>query len=135
MKLTEDFNQQDFDTWIEGFLPDFDRNVRKVDVPVSFSNVKSINTLGESPIGVRVYVIETDADPSRRKVGLATDSFTLLKNYGSPNAIIAYYSASASLWRISLLTSTPIWSEGKIITKLGQDWRDYLTHHRHRRAN
>ena len=123
MKLDENFSQQEFTDWIEEFLPDFSIDIRKVDVPGSFTDVKSINTLGESGLNVRVYVIETDADPSRRKVGLATDSFNLLKNYGSPNAIIAYYSKGAPLWRISLLTSTPIWSEGKIITKLSNPKR------------
>jgi len=123
MNLNENFNQTEFIEWVEGFLPEFNLDIRKVDVPQSFSDVLTISTLGESSIGVRVYIIETDADPSRRKVGLATDSFSLLKNYASPNAIIAYYSKDSSLWRISLLTSTPIWSEGKIITKLSNPKR------------
>ncbi len=123
MKLDENFNQQDFIEWIEEFLPDFSIDIRKVDVPKSFTDIRSIITLGESSLNVRVYVIETSADPSKRKVGLATDSFNLLKNYGSPNAIIAYYSKDETLWRISLLTSTPIWSEGKIITKLSNPKR------------
>lgn len=123
MRLDDNFNQQEFTDWIEEFLPDFSRDIRKVDVPGGFTGVKSINTLGESGLSVRVYIIETDADPSKRKVGLATDSFNLLKNYASPNAIIVYYSKDAPLWRISLLTSTPIWSEGKIITKLSNPKR------------
>ncbi len=123
MKLDENFSQQEFTNWIEEFVPDFSIDIRKVDVPSGFTGVKSINTLGESGLNVRVYIIETDADPSRRKVGLATDSFNLLKNYGSPNAIIAYYSKDEPLWRISLLTSTPVWSEGKIITKLSNPKR------------
>lgn len=123
MKLDKNFNQQDFTDWIEEFLPDFLIDIRKVDVPGGFTGVKSINTIGESRLNVRVYIIETDADPSKRRVGLATDSFNLLKNYASPNAIIAYYSEDAPLWRISLLTSTPIWSEGKIITKLSNPKR------------
>jgi len=123
MNLNENFNQKEFIAWVEGFLPEFNSDVRKVDVPQSFSDVLTISTLGESLIGVRVYIIETNADPSKRKVGLATDSFSLLKNYASPNAIIAYYSKNSSLWRISLLTSTPIWSEGKIITKLSNPKR------------
>ena len=123
MKLSENFDQQEFIDWIEAFLPDFSKDTRKVDVPKGFTGVKSILTLGESTLGVRVYIIETNDDPSRRKVGLATDSFNLLKNYGTPNAIIAYYSPNTSLWRISLLTSTPIWAEKKIITKLSNPKR------------
>lgn len=123
MKLNENFDQQEFIDWIEEFLPDFSKDTRKVDVPKGFTGVNSITTLGESALGVRVYVIETNDDPSRRKVGLATDSFNLLKNYGTPNAIIVYYSPNTSLWRISLLTSTPIWAEKKIITKLSNPKR------------
>ena len=90
MKLNENFNQQEFIDWISGFLPDFSKDIRKVDVSKSFQGIKSIQTIGESPLGVRVYIIETEQDPSRRKIGLATESFTLLRDYGTPNAIIVY---------------------------------------------
>lgn len=123
MKLNDNFNQQEFIDWIDEFLPDFSKDVRKVDVPSGLSGVESIQTLGESSLGVRVYLIETNIDPSRRKVGLATESFALLKNYGTPNALIAYYGKDISHWRLSLLTSTPVWSEGKIITKLSNPRR------------
>lgn len=123
MNVEQDFNQQHFEEWISEFLPQFSKDIRNVDVPNSFSGVKAIKTIGESDIGVRVFIIETDQDPTRRKVGLATDSFNLLKNYGSPNALIAYFSPSSSQWRLSLLTSTPVWTEGKIITKLSNPKR------------
>lgn len=123
MNLNERFNNQTFNDWVEQFLPGFSRDVRKVDIPRSFPGVKSIHTLGESSLGVRVYTIEMETDPSKRKIGLATDSFSLLRNYGTPNAIIVYYSEYSSQWRLSLLTSTPIWNEGKIITKLSNPKR------------
>lgn len=123
MKLDEKFNNQAFSDWVEDFLLGFSRDVRKVDVPKSFSGVKAIHTLGESLLGVRVYTIEMDTDPSKRKVGLATDSFSLLRNYGTPNAIVVYFSGDSSQWRLSLLTSTPVWNEGKIITKLSNPKR------------
>lgn len=123
MKLSENFNQQEFIDWISSFLPDFYHDVRKVDVSKSSQGIKSIQTIGESAIGVRVYIIETDQDPSRRKVGLATESFSLLRDYGTPNAIIVYYSVNSSLWRLSLLTSTLTWDEGKIKKKLSNPKR------------
>ena len=118
MKLNENFNQQEFIDWISEFLPDFSKDIRKIDVSKSFQGIKSIQTIGESPLGVRVYIIETEQDPSRRKVGLATESFTLLRDYGTPNAIIVYFSENSSLWRLSLLTSALSWDEGKINKKL-----------------
>lgn len=123
MKLNEHFNLQAFADWTEGFLPDFSADVRKVDIPNAFTGVQSISTLGESPLGVRVFVVETDKDPSGRKVGLAKESFNLIKHYGTPNALIVYYSKDSSQWRLSLLTSTPVWSEGKILTKLSNPKR------------
>lgn len=123
MMLELKFKQDEFSNWIEEFLPDFSRDIRKVEVPTGFSDVKSIITLGESPLGVRVFIIETLKDPSGRKVGLAKDSFSLLKNYGTPNALIAYYSENSDNWRFSLLTSTPVWNDGKIITKLSNPKR------------
>jgi len=123
MKLNENFNQQEFIDWISGFLPDFSKDIRKVDVSKSFQGIKSIQTIGESPLGVRVYIIETEQDPSRRKIGLATESFTLLRDYGTPNAIIVYFSENSSLWRLSLLTSTLTWDEGKIKKKLSNPKR------------
>ncbi len=123
MKLNENFNQQEFIEWISGFLPDFSKDIRKVDVSKSFQGIKSIQTIGESSLGVRVYIIETEQDPSRRKIGLATESFTLLRDYGTPNAIIVYYSENSSLWRLSLLTSTLTWDEGKIKKKLSNPKR------------
>ena len=123
MNLNEKFNNQTFNDWVEQFLPGFSRDVRKVDIPRSFPGVKSIHTLGESSLGVRVYTIEMEIDPSKRKIGLATDSFSLLRNYGTPNAIVVYYSEDSTQWRLSLLTSTPIWNEGKIITKLSNPKR------------
>lgn len=123
MILNAKFNLDSFSNWIEEFLPDYNRDVRKVEIPNGFSDAKLITTLGESDLGVRVFVIETIKDPSGRKVGLAKDSFNLIKNYGTPNALIAYYSESAENWRFSLLTSTPSWNEGKIITKLSNPKR------------
>ncbi len=123
MKLNENFNQPEFIEWIGGFLPDFSGDIRKVDVSKSFQGIKSIQTIGESSLGVRVYVIETEQDPSRRKIGLATESFSLLRDYGTPNAIIVYFSENSSLWRLSLLTSALSWDEGKINKKLSNPKR------------
>lgn len=123
MNLSEQFNQQEFINWIEKFLPDFSNDYRKVDTPNGLTGVESISTLGESVLGVRVFIIETEKDPSGRKIGLAKESFNLIKNYGTPNALIAYYSKVSSKWRLSLLTSTPEWTDGKIITKLSNPKR------------
>lgn len=123
MKLNENFNQQEFIKWIEEFLPNFNLNLQKVEISNNFTGVKNITTLGEYNANTRIYIIETDIDPIRRKLTLAKDSFCLLKNYGSPNALIAYHSEQSTQWRLSLLTSTPTWSDNKIITKLSNPKR------------
>jgi len=123
MNLKENFNQQEFIDWISNFLPEFSKDIRKVDILKSFQGIKSIQTIGESSLGVRVYIIETDQDQSKRKVGLAKESFTLLRNYGTPNAIIVYFSENSSIWRLSLLTSALSWDAGKINKKLSNPKR------------
>jgi len=135
MILSEKFNLQNFTDWIEKFLPELSLDLRKVDVPNGLSDVKSIQTLGESNIGVRIFVIETERDPSGRKIGLAKESFNIIKNYGTPNALIAYYSEDSSKWRLSLLTSTAEWSEGKIITKLSNPKRQSYVLGPHSKVN
>jgi len=135
MKLDDKFNKPEFVDWIEAFLPEFSIDIRKVDVAAGFTGIKSIETLGESNINVRVFIIETDRDPSGRKVGLAKESFTLIKNYGTPNALIAYHSQETKQWRLSLLTSSPIWSEGKIITKLSNPKRQSYVLGPHSKVN
>lgn len=123
MRLNDNFNEDQFSEWIGEFLPNFSYDKRKVDLPTSSDSIIGIKTLGESNLGVRVFVIETERDPSNKKVGLAKESFSLLKNYGSSNALIAYYSSQSDKWRLSLLTSTPEWSDGKVITKLSNPKR------------
>ena len=42
MMLSEKFDLESFSNWIEEFFPDFKSDVRKVEIPVSFSDAKSI---------------------------------------------------------------------------------------------
>lgn len=123
MKLNENFNKKEFIDWITVFLPGFSIDTRNVEVSKSFKGIRSIETIGESELGVRVYIIESEKDPSNRKIGLATESFTLLRDYGTPNAIVAYYSEHSSSWRLSFLTSSLSWDEGKIKKKLSNPKR------------
>jgi len=51
LDLNEGYNNREFIDWISEFLPSFTKDIRKVDVPSSFSGVKSIETLGESTLG------------------------------------------------------------------------------------
>ena len=118
MNLNEKFSQNIFLDWIDELLPDFERDVKRVDVPKSFTEVSKIESLGKSPIGVMVFAIQMDSDPTRRRVSITKDSFNLLKNYSVQNAIIAYFCPSFGQWRLSLLTSTATWEDGRVISKL-----------------
>lgn len=123
MKLDQSFNLEDFKNWVLHYLPSFNLDERIVEIPQSFKEVNKILTLGESDIGVRVFVIESELDPTNRKISLAKDSFNLIKNYGVGNALIAYYSKNFPSWRVSLLTSKPQWIGGKTIIKLSNPKR------------
>lgn len=123
LNLNQIFNRSEFIEWVNDFLPNFNLNIQKVDVPKGFKGATSIETLGESELGVRVFIIETDNDPSKRRIGWATDSFSVLKNSGSSNALMVYFSQETSQWRLSLLTSSPVWGDGKVILKLSNPKR------------
>lgn len=118
MNLNEKFSQNNFLDWIDELLPDFERDIKKVDVPKSFTDVSKIESLGKSSIGVMIFTIQMVSDPTRRRVSITKDSFNLLKNYSVQNAIIAYFCPNFGQWRLSLLTSTATWDSGKVITKL-----------------
>ena len=118
MKLNENFDQSRFIDWLEELLPDFRRNVKNVDIPKSFSEVSKITSLGESSIGIMVFTIEMSSDPTRRRVTITKDSFNVLKNHSVQNALIAYFCPKFGQWRLSLLTSTATWENGKVISKL-----------------
>ncbi len=123
MKFDEQFSREQFIDWINDFLPNFKQNIRNVDIPKGATGIKSIETLGESDIGVRVFVVETNNDPSRRRVGWATDSFNVIKTSGTPNALMAYFRRDSLQWRFSLLTSIPSWNDNRIIIKLSNPKR------------
>lgn len=118
MKLNERFNKDLFLDWVEELLPDFERDVKKVDVPRSFTDVSRIESLGKSSIGVMVFAIQMNSDPTRRRVTITKDSFSILKNYSVQNAIIAYFSPEHGQWRLSLLSSTAVWEGNRVISKL-----------------
>lgn len=118
MNLGEKFNQEVFLDWIDELLPSFQRDIKKVDIPKSFLGVSKIETLGESSIGVRVFVFQMDSDPIKKRITFTKDSFNVLKNHSIQNAVIAYYSPDYGQWRLSFLTSSATWENGKIVSKL-----------------
>lgn len=123
MRFDEQFSRDKFIDWVNDFLPNFTQNVKNVDIPKGSTGIKKIETLGESDLGIRVFIVETNNDPTRRRVGWATDSFNIIKTSGTPNALMAYYRKDSLQWRLSLLTSTPLWSDNRIITKLSNPKR------------
>ncbi len=118
MKLNEKYNKEQFLDWLEELLPDFERDIKKVDVPSSFGDVNLIESLGKTSIGVMVFAIQMEFDPTRRRISITKDSFNILKNYSVQNAIIAYFCPDFGQWRLSLLTSTATWEDGRVISKL-----------------
>jgi len=135
MKIDTKFNQEQFLNWMDEFLPNFQRDIKRVDVHKKFQGVTNIVTLGESSIGVRVFVIQMDSDPIKKRITITKDSFNILKNHSVQNALIAYYSLNHNQWRLSLLTSTAVWEDNKVISKLSNLKRQSFVLGEHAKVN
>jgi type I restriction-modification system DNA methylase subunit len=112
--LSDPFDQKQFSEFIEGFLPDFKLDLRKVDVGVSgFSEVLR---LGESSSLMTSVLIVRSPKNLNSRISLTNNSFRILKNHQIYRALIVYVNEDESIWRLSLLTALPTFdSTGKII--------------------
>lgn len=114
MILSNPFNQDQFYSFINNFLPDFQKNEQSVNL--GKSGFQKILKLGESiSLSTSVIVIRGTRNLSSR-VTLTNNTFKILKNYGIYRALVVYLNEDDSVWRLSLLTATPTFdSSGKVI--------------------
>lgn len=123
MKLNEPYLRQDFTDFINDFLPDFEKDVRKA----SFESLGATNKvayLGKSKkLDLQVFEL-THKATSNARVALATDGFRIMKQSASFKALMAYRSDETDDWRLSLMTLTPEPNEkGKVSVKFSNPRR------------
>jgi adenine-specific DNA-methyltransferase len=112
--LSNPFDQNQFNSFLSNFLPDFRQDERQVDVLNSgFSN---ITKLGESESLITTVLIIKSSKSIDSRITLTNNSFKILKAYNIYRALIVYLNDDDSIWRLSLLTATPNFdSTGKVV--------------------
>ena len=88
MNLNEPYLRQNFTDFLNEFLPDFEKDVRKVSFE-SLGATSGINYLGKSKkLDLQVFELTHKVSPSAR-VALATDGFRIMKQSASFRALIS----------------------------------------------
>src|SRR3989344_9116091 len=106
IKFNETYTQLPFLEFLKEFLPDFEKDIRKVDVS-DLKVVGSAFSLGKSSLlDLQVFEIHHNSSSSAR-VALATDGFRLMKQTAIYRALVVFHSDDSKEWRLSLMTLTP----------------------------
>ncbi len=117
MILDKPYNKELFDTFLKGFLPDYQRDERQVRADGSI--LTSVTKLGESKsrdFDVTVLEAECEETDSGKRIAITQAAFKVLRNHQIRNAIIAFHDGNDH-WRLSLLTSTLQIKDGKVVKK------------------
>lgn len=114
MILSDPFSQDEFIQFITGFLPDFNLDIRKVEV--GSSGFSDVLRLGESPSLLTSVLIVRSKKNVNSRIYLTNNSFKILKAHQIYRALIVYVNEDETIWRLSLLTALPTFdTSGKII--------------------
>ncbi|EKE05108.1 MAG: hypothetical protein ACD_19C00426G0130 [uncultured bacterium] len=106
IKLDDKYEQLPFLELLKDLLPDFEKDVRKIDV-ASFKVFESGNYLGKSKkLDLQVFEVKHQSSNTAR-VAIATDGFRLMKQSAVYRAIIVFRTENSEDWRLSLMTLTP----------------------------
>ena len=114
MILSDPFSQNEFTDFINGFLPDFKLDIRKVET--GSSGFSEVLRLGESSSLLTSVLIVRSKKNINSRISLTNNSFKILKAHQIYRALVVYVNEDDSIWRLSLLTAIPTFdSSGKII--------------------
>ena len=114
MILSNPFSQTEFTDFINGFLPDFKLDLRKVEV--GSSGFSEVLRLGESSLLKTSVLIVRSTKSVNSRISLTNNSFKILKAHNIYRALIVYVNDDDSIWRLSLLTALPTFdSTGKVV--------------------
>ena len=123
MILANPFNQEQFNSFIEEFLPDFQKDQRKVDV--GRSGFTEIIKLGESPSLMTTVLIVKSVKNLSSRISLTSNSFKILKAHSIYRALIVYLNENDSIWRLSLLSAEPKFdASGKVVVNYSNPHRN-----------
>ena len=114
MNLEQNYNRDDFLSFLKSFIPKFLKDIRRV-ATNGLQVTKEASYLGESPeLNLSVFEI-THSSSADARVALAMDGFRVMKNSATYRALMIYRAEKGEDWRLSLMTATPdINKKGKI---------------------
>ena len=116
MILDKPYNKELFDTFLKGFLPDYQKDERPVRTPDA-SILTQVTQLGASrEVGITVLEAECEETDTNKRIAITQAAFKVLRDHSIRNAIVAFHDGNDQ-WRLSLLTSTLEIKDGKVIKK------------------
>ena len=116
MILNEPYSKELFDSFLKGFLPDYQKDERQVRTPDK-SILTEVTQLGMSrDVNVTVLEAECEETDTNRRIAITQAAFKVLRDHSIRNAIIAFHDG-ADQWRLSLLTSTLDIKDGEVVKK------------------
>lgn len=121
MTLNDEYSRDLFIGLNNELFDDFTYDFRKVE----FTNddFLEVNLLGYSPVtDVHLFEMVTRRN-IEHKVTLTRNSFRILKSIGIYNALVVFRTEGSRSWRLSLMTSQPIFAEGQLLTKISNPRR------------
>ncbi|MBA7580961.1 hypothetical protein ES708_22860 [subsurface metagenome] len=123
MKLNKNYNREQFIEFLDSFLPDFTKDIRKVDVD-KLKNLNAAYYLGENKkLDIQIFELTHKVNPKSR-IALATDGFRIMRDSASFQALVSFYNPEIDGWRLSLMTAIPeITDKGKANTVLSNPRR------------
>lgn len=108
------FNLDTFTSFVEGFLPDFERDAHPVDTN---GILRKVNQIGKSDAcNLSVLEVSIDETDAEKRIAITQNAFRMLRRHRVRNALIAFHYGTEN-WRLSLLTSTLEIKDGKIVSK------------------
>ena len=108
------FNKETFTSFVDEFLPDFERDEHPVDTT---GILKKVNQIGRSDAcNLSVFEISIDETDAEKRIAITQNAFRMLRRHRIRNALIAFHYQSDN-WRLSLLTSTLEIKDGRIVSK------------------
>ena len=106
MKLNQKYSREDFLLFLKIFIPNFERDIRKVNSP-GLKVSKDVYYLGKSAdLDIAVFELVHTAS-SNARISLATDGFRIMKESATYRALVIYQAEDNDDWRLSLMTASP----------------------------
>lgn len=114
MNLNENYSRDDFFDFLNSFIPNFKKDIKRTDVR-GLKVTKEAFYLGESEeLDLAIFELTHNSSTDAR-VTLAMDGFRLMKDSASYRALVIYTAKKGSDWRLSLMTASPdVNQKGKV---------------------